>query len=311
MKISQMTVFCEVMECGSVSQAARNLNRTQPSVSTLIVALEKEIGLTLFERRGGRLLPVPEAQYLHEECRDILRRVHGVTRTVKRVKQLEHGELKVASMPGPAAFLLPRLIADHDVDHPGTQTTLVSRSSPAVYQLTAAQQYDVGIADHRLTGIANSTMLDSEIVSFECVCAVPSSSPLAALPAISPRDLNGLPMGSLLEHHATSRLLVAAFLNADAILNIRYTTQYFMPLLNFVERGTAHVVLDPLSAESYRLYRGEKAGVVFRPFLPTIPFDVAILTPRARATSLIARDFSERVVTELTRIAAISHGVDA
>lgn len=305
MKISQMTVFCEVMETGSVSQAARNLNRTQPSVSALIAALEEEIGLQLFERRGGRLHPVPEARYLHEECQDILRRVDGVTQTVRRVKQLEQGELKIASMPGPAAFLLPRLIVDHDAVHPGIQTTLVSRSSPAVYQLTAAQQFDVGIADHRLGDINNSAMLESHTVSFECLCAVPADSPLAQLSAVGPRELDGLPMGSLLEHHATSQLLVAAFLDAGVKLNIRYTTQYFMPLLNFVERGVAHVVLDPLSAESYRIYRGDNAGVVFRPFIPAIPFDVAILTPSARTISMIARNFRDRVLADLTRIADV------
>ena len=298
-----MTAFCEVMETRSVSQAARNLNRTQPSVSTLIAALEEEIGLQLFERRKGRLHPVPEAYYLHEECQDILRRVRSVAHIIQRVKQLDHGELKVVCMPGPAAFLVPRLIADHDVDHPGTRTTLVSRSSPAVYQLVAAQQFDVGIADCRPDDIENFGMLDTKTVSFDCLCAVPAASPLAGLAVIEPRDLDGYPMGSLLEHHATSRLLAEAFLKADARLNLRYVTQYFMPLLNFVERGTAHVVLDPLSAESYRLYRGSDTRVVFRAFRPAIPFDVVILTPRERSMSLIAHNFRDCILTELSRIA--------
>ena len=108
--------------------------------------------MTLFERRGGRLHAVPEAFYLQEECEDILRRVEGGKQTVQRVEALEKGALRIASMPGPAAFLMPRLIADHDVAHPGIVTTLVARSSPAVYQVTAVQQFDVGIADYRPAG---------------------------------------------------------------------------------------------------------------------------------------------------------------
>ena len=69
MNLKQMTAFREVVLTGSVSEAARNLNRTQPSVSHMIATLEDSLGLKLFVRRNGRLHPVPEAMYLLEECK--------------------------------------------------------------------------------------------------------------------------------------------------------------------------------------------------------------------------------------------------
>ncbi len=63
------------MLTGNVSQAARNLHRTQPSISALISGLEQELGMRLFERRKGQLHPVPEARYLLEETIAILDKI--------------------------------------------------------------------------------------------------------------------------------------------------------------------------------------------------------------------------------------------
>ncbi|MEM7213858.1 MAG: LysR family transcriptional regulator, partial [Pseudomonadota bacterium] len=148
MDLKGMAVFREVMLTGSVSEAARNLNRTQPSVSHTIAKLEDELGMQLFERRRGRLHPVPEAQYLFSECDKVLTRVSSVSQNMKRMKAMETGELRVVSMPGPAAVLLPRMICDHVGKHPDINATLLTRSSDAVTQLVASQQFDIGVADH-------------------------------------------------------------------------------------------------------------------------------------------------------------------
>ncbi len=55
------------MLSGSMTEAARNMGRTQPAVSALIAGLEATVGNKLFERRGGRLHPVPEAHFLLKE----------------------------------------------------------------------------------------------------------------------------------------------------------------------------------------------------------------------------------------------------
>ena len=75
MNLSQLSAFREVMLCGTVSQAARNLGRTQPAISTAIASLEDELGMPLFERRSRRLHPVPEAHYLLAEATEIIGRM--------------------------------------------------------------------------------------------------------------------------------------------------------------------------------------------------------------------------------------------
>ena len=145
LKVNQLMAFNEVMLTGSISEAARHLHRTQSSVSATIAGIEEELGMQLFERKGGRPHPVPEAQYLHNECGEILRRLETVSDNIHRMKSLQTGELHIASMPGPSVFFLPNLIARHCASQPDVSSNLVSRSSEGVYRLMSGQRYDVGL----------------------------------------------------------------------------------------------------------------------------------------------------------------------
>lgn len=297
MNLSQMRAFHEVMLTGSISQTARNLNRTQPSISATIANLETSLGMKLFDRKGGRLHAVPEARYLFEECGELLKRVEAITQNMRRIRALEAGELRIASMPGPSVFLLPEIVSKYAKDKSDIKTTLVSRSTEAVIQLLAAQQYDIGICDNHPNLSRESGLIDSSLVRFSCLCAVPAQSPLAAEKTITIDHLDAEPIGILMDEHPVSIQLQDAFASAGASMKVAFATQYFIPLLTYVENGLACAVVDPVTATSYQLYRsGQTAGVVFKPFHPDITFELAILRPNHRPVSLLARDFADTLV---------------
>ena len=52
------------MRTGSVSQAARALNLSQPAISKSLRLAEQAAGFVLFRRVRGRLFPSPEAETL-------------------------------------------------------------------------------------------------------------------------------------------------------------------------------------------------------------------------------------------------------
>lgn len=59
----QLQAFQQVMDCGSVSGAARRMLIAQPGVTRLLKQLEHDVGFTLFERRRGRLVPTPKRAF--------------------------------------------------------------------------------------------------------------------------------------------------------------------------------------------------------------------------------------------------------
>ncbi|MEL6197488.1 MAG: LysR substrate-binding domain-containing protein [Pseudomonadota bacterium] len=302
LKVSQMRAFNEVMLTGSISEAARNLHRTQSSVSATIASIEADLGMALFERRSGRLHPVPEARYLQDECESILRRLERLSGNMHRVKSLQTGELHIASMPGPSLFFLPKLITENADEHPDIRTEIVSRSSEGVYRLVAAQRYDLGIADHIPDLSEETALIETQVFDFPCLCAVPLEHRLASAERLTPDDIGDLPLATLGEEHAIHGQILQAFAQVGRVPNIRHTTQYFLSLLSFVEDGLAMAVVDSISVVSYADCRVGKGRLVFRPLWPKVSFRVALLTPRHRPQSLIGQRFVGRVQDALSAL---------
>lgn len=303
MKLSQISIFREVMLSGSVSQAARNLRRTQPAISTAIARLEDDLGIKLFERHGHRLHPVPEAHYLLSEATEIIERLSTTERNLKNLKKLHAGNLQIAAMPGPSVFLLPRLVSRLTSGHDDIRVTIITRSSPQVHQLISTQSYDLGIADLGVDNEVSTSLVNSNPVVSNCLCAVPKHNPLASKSLIRPQDLSGRPMATLSTDHDTYRRTQKAFDKEDAVFKVQFETQYFLPLLSYVEEGQACAVVDTLSAESYLRYRGgDDCGVVFRRFAPQIPLSFATLTPAHRAQSILASAFIKIWEAEVEKI---------
>ncbi len=302
LKVSQLLAFNEVMLTGSISEAARHLHRTQSSVSATIAGIETELGMQLFERKGGRLHPVPEARYLHNECGEILRRLETVSDNMHRMKSLQTGELHIASMPGPSVFFLPNLIARLGAAQPGLRSEVVSRSSDGVYRLMSGQRYDIGLADYMPDRSSEASLIDSEVFDFRCLCALPEEHDLRNKKVITPEDLKDQPLATLGQEHAVFDEINASFARCGVTADIRYTTQYFLSLLNYVEQGLACAIVDPISVESYRLYKDGKPRLQFKPLVPEVRFRLALLTPRHRPHSLIAKHFADHLRATLTAI---------
>jgi len=258
MKILQMKAFHEIMLTGSVSAAARNLNRSQPAISSLIAGLEDELGMKLFERRNGRLHPVPESFYLQEECSELLDRLNTLQQNMQGIKALDSGKIEVVTMPGPSVFLLPNLIADFTADRPDIESTLISRGSDAVFQLVAAQQFDLGVSDYFEGKADNTSLVQEKIFQFDCLCAMSADDPLASRDFISPVDLADKPFATLSPGHEVHTNVSQVFKDCQASLNIKFTTRYFIPLLTYVEKKLAYAAVDPIAVESYRLYKDEQ-----------------------------------------------------
>ena len=111
MNLRQIEVFRAVMLAGSVTDAARLLHVSQPGISRMLAHIELQLGLRLFERKKGRLLPTPEAQALYAEVSEVY---GGIRRVTERADELKSGarlSLRVLASPSTALVAVPRAVA--------------------------------------------------------------------------------------------------------------------------------------------------------------------------------------------------------
>ena len=300
MDLRKLEAFQEVMLTGSVTEAARNMGRTQPAVSNLIAGLENSVGYKLFDRRGGRLHPVPEAHFLLAEARGILERVRGLRLTMQGMGALEEGHLRIASMPIHAEYLMPQIISRFVKNRDGVTISLISQSSPRVYERLASQQFDIGFAEVS----TKSPLVDADEIAMDCVIAVPAGDPLARKPEITPAEIEGRPMACFLPRHFIRERLHEIFESEGRRLFVRFETQNAASQYHFIEQGLACGVMSPLSAHNYRTTRADSGGIVFIPFKPRVSYRVAILTPAHKPLSRLALAFIDMMKAEVVGILA-------
>ncbi|WP_421867012.1 LysR substrate-binding domain-containing protein [Motiliproteus sp.] len=298
LSIRQLQAFREVMRTGSISEAARALNRTQPAVSAMIAGLEEELGLALFERQRGRLIKVPEAYYFLDETEAILERLAQSTRTMQEIGNLKEGRLRIACMPASSQFMMPRLVADFVREKPKVKVSLMMRASSVIEEWVTSQQYDLGLAETP----APNRALAVETFELRCVCAVRADDPLAEKARLEPQDLSGLPLATLQQDHPNLIATKDAFSAAGADFNQRFELRNFQPALKLVEERLCYCICDPMTAASYYDYQGSNRTLVFKPFDPEVVLSVSILQPAHRPASRLGAAFVELLRDEIERI---------
>ncbi|BBB25344.1 LysR substrate-binding domain-containing protein [Amphritea japonica] len=298
--VRQLQCFREVMRTGSISEAARTLQRTQPAVSNMVATLEDELGVELFERQRGRLIRKPEAHYFLEESEQILERLNKTARTMKEIAGLELGRLKIACMPAASNYLMPRLIAEFVRDKPRVNVSMMMRDSSVIEEWVASQQYDIGLAETPPPNRALSALT----FDLKCVCALPINDPLANKAVITPKDLDNLPLATLQEGHPNYQSALKAFRSQGATLNQRFELLTFQPALKLVEENLCYCICDPMTASGYLQRFDDRARLVFRPFIPEVILSVSVLTPAHRPASVLASSFTELVTQQLEELNA-------
>lgn len=113
--LKSLRVFEACIRLGSFTKAARELNVGQPAISHQIHALEADLGVALFERRGALTVPTAEALTYYRSVADGLADMARASTAIR--KSHRPPGLSLGTYPGIAMFwLMPRLSKVRQVD---------------------------------------------------------------------------------------------------------------------------------------------------------------------------------------------------
>lgn len=145
MKLSQIRSFVAVARCGKFSQAAMELDLTQPTVSHAIASLENDLGVQLLFRsqKGVNLTPIGESVLAH--CDRILKSVEDIKQEANRYKSLEVGKVRISAFRGAASQLLPKIKAYFKIKYPQIEIKITEeKDCPQVEQMVWEGKADLG-----------------------------------------------------------------------------------------------------------------------------------------------------------------------
>jgi DNA-binding transcriptional LysR family regulator len=167
MDTRQLAAFCEVVERRSFSQAAERLGVTQPAVSLQVRALEKRLGTQLLDRSGRRVEPTEAGLRLFRGAQRLLQLEEQILAEVASEEGgALTGELTIGASTGPAAVVVPVLLCEFQLRHPGLHVSLEVYDTQTVVDLVAERGLELGIvgAARRHRGVRFEPILRDEVI---------------------------------------------------------------------------------------------------------------------------------------------------
>jgi DNA-binding transcriptional LysR family regulator len=188
--VTQLTAFLAVVRGGSITAAADELVVTQPSVSSAIGALSRELGCELFGRAGRSVRLTEAGAAFAPYAADIAGLLDAGRRAAREAAAGSARSLRIAAVTTAAESFVPPLLRRFRSAHPEVQVTLDVGNRELVFARVLAHTADVAIsgtppADDRLAAVPLS---DNEIV-----CITAPDDPAVGGGRFAPAALAGKP----------------------------------------------------------------------------------------------------------------------
>ena len=118
-RLQQLRGFCCAARMQSISKAAQQLQLSQPSVSLQIQALEQDLGVQLFERRGPRIRLTPDGEQLVEMARPLVEGFDSLEAEFAAKRDgMDGGTIRVAAGGSTLQYILPPFVNRFIHDYP-------------------------------------------------------------------------------------------------------------------------------------------------------------------------------------------------
>jgi DNA-binding transcriptional LysR family regulator len=142
-----LQVYVAVVRSGSVSEAARQLHLTQPTVSQQLKRLTEAVGEPLLVTRQGRLVPSEAGRELYRASREVLGRFDDFQDYLEALRGGERGRFSIA-LVNTAQYVLPRLLGPYSHTFPEVDVTLHIGNRRQVLTRFERQDDDLYVFSH-------------------------------------------------------------------------------------------------------------------------------------------------------------------
>lgn len=137
--------YC-VADSGSITKATILMGRMQPTITRQIKCLEKELGVTLFDRSSGRMKLTAEGKVLLTKAISLFEDVREIRSEFKKDPLEYQGNIFIAASHATIDSFLPPYIARFRSNHPGVSFHLEGAFFQTVYEKVESGEADFGIA---------------------------------------------------------------------------------------------------------------------------------------------------------------------
>lgn len=198
MNLNQLRVFCTVVSEGGFLQASRTLYMSQSAISQHVAALEKTIGVRLFNRKGRNVSLTPEGRTLLVLAREVLEKADGIPERFREMRELKTGKLSVGFEPHPALTLLPPVLKRFRSEFPDIQVTLLTDRQGPLLQRLSSGEIEMAVVGANRRNLPSTGLLTRSLGMESLALIAPPDFPRQGTEPLPPETLDGEPLARYL-----------------------------------------------------------------------------------------------------------------
>jgi DNA-binding transcriptional LysR family regulator len=145
LNLVHLKVLVAVARHGSVTEAARELHYSQPSVSHHLARLEADTSVKLVQRIGRGIRLTPEGRLLANRAAEILGRVTAATNELAAQVGLQSGRVRLAANASVLSTIVPTAAAALARAYPGLELSPIDRHPVEALQMLRHGEVDIAL----------------------------------------------------------------------------------------------------------------------------------------------------------------------
>jgi len=253
MDIRQLRYFVTAVDLGSLTNAAYQLNISQPALGLQIRKLEDEFGSSLITRHSRGVAVTPAGKKLYEHATLILRQTERATQDIRDFAGPPSGRVSIGLTPTASLLLAASLVERCRAELPNLSIRIGDGRGDQNLALLSADRLDLALS------YSNTENRDIEFVPLitEALFLIsPGENNAGKLRDVPFRDLANAPLILPSRPHILRSLLEKAAQATGTNLDIMYELDSMVPKKEMVARGLGLTVL-PFGAVQKEVSEGQ------------------------------------------------------
>lgn len=146
MNLQQLKYIVAVNRFRNFARAAEASNVTQPTLSAMIVKLEEELDLRIFERNNRSVTPTTAGEKIIRQAEKALLEVERIRAIVLEDKELIGGSFNLSVGPTIAPYILSKFIKHYREHYPSVALSIQELKANHMLDALLSGELDAGIA---------------------------------------------------------------------------------------------------------------------------------------------------------------------